>query len=186
MRKNKKCLLPLLSVFNQFIPGKMEWVRKTTQVIRREWHCPAGNSSEQMDLPLYKYLIVFLIKGTQSNSVTCIQAGKEKSLSFNIKLAPFKFTPLREQQLREEGKKKLLSYRSVQGRAKKVSEKCNFSWVTWGAGAVYLPRRIRSYPAWSAVRAGRYLGFSLCWANRCLGGWPLSPSCDWPCPLLLP
>lgn len=132
MRKNKKCLFPLLSVFNQFIPGKMERVRKTTQVIRQEWHYPAGNSSEQMDLPLYKYLIVFLIKGTQSNSVTCVQAGKEKSLSFNIKLAPFKFTPLREQQLREEGKKKLLSYRSVQGRAKKVSEKCNFLWVTWG------------------------------------------------------
>lgn len=103
MRKNKKCLFPLLSVFNQFIPGKMERVRKTTQVIRREWHCPAGNSSEQMDLPLYKYLIVFLIKGTQSNSVTCVQAGKEKSLSFNIKLAPFKFTPLREQQLRGGG-----------------------------------------------------------------------------------
>lgn len=57
-----------------------------------------------MDLPLYKYLIVFLIKGTQSNSETCVQAGKEKNLAVNINLASLKPAPLKNSNYRR-GKK---------------------------------------------------------------------------------
>lgn len=108
----------------------MERVRKMKWVIGQEWSYPAGNSSEQMDLPLYNYLIVFLIKGTQSNSETCVQAGKEKNLAVNINLASLQPAPLKNSNYRR-GKKAII-IQMCSRKSKKVSKIAFFMCHQWG------------------------------------------------------